>query len=253
MQAVLWGRDHVELGEVAVSEAGPAAAIALTRGRHAKRYAYTDPNEDVVAAVTGERATLLVCADGHNGVGAAEHAVAAVLAELGEDPPAEMAGSDWPALFGRVNDTVSKAVRQSEAPQSRAVLVVALVSGTSVSFGALGDAALVVCRPGDQRGRQLNREAMRFVGHPMGRRALRELVSCGVEPLASGEWVVLVTDGLSEFTSPLHPADVVPRVLARAASAGDLTPALAARAVVDAAGEAGAGDNVGVAVRAPVP
>lgn len=253
MRAALWGPDHVELGSVAVAEAGPRAAVALTRGRHLKSYSYLDPNEDVVAAVAGDRATLLVCADGHNGATAPVRAVEAVLAELGGDPPPELEGGrhPWPALFGRVNDAVRAAVADSEQPQSRTVLLVALVSPGRVSWGALGDAALVVCRPGERRSRQLNREAMRFVGYPMGQRVLRQLVSHGSDELGAGEWVVLVTDGLSEFIAPMRPAGMLPWVLARAAGDGGLTPAAAARAIVHAAGEAGAGDNVGVAVCAP--
>src|SRR5687767_4553728 len=44
MQAVLWGKDHLELGEIVTRSAGPRAAVSITRGRHRKAYAYTDPN-----------------------------------------------------------------------------------------------------------------------------------------------------------------------------------------------------------------
>jgi serine/threonine protein phosphatase PrpC len=91
---------------------------------------------------------------------------------------------------------------------------------------------------------------MRFLGRPMGGRALKGAVHRGDASLGAEDRVVLVTDGLSEFIAPLRPADLVPRLLAgEAAAAG---PEAAARAVVDAAGAAGAGDNVGVALLAPL-
>jgi serine/threonine protein phosphatase PrpC len=249
VRAELWGPDHVELEEVAVAGAGPAAAVALTRGRYPKTYEYTDANEDAVAVVVGPRATLLVCADGHNGATAPVRAVRAVLAELADDPPARLSDKEWLALFGRVNESVMSATGPgSQQPFSRTVLIVALVSAGEVSWASAGDAALVVAAPGAQRGRQLNREAMRFVGYSMSSKALKDAISRGRDKIAPGEWVVLVTDGLSEFIAPMRPADVVPRVLARLEAR---TPEAAARALVDVAGEAGAGDNVGVALLAP--
>jgi hypothetical protein len=41
--------------------------LALTRGLQGKAYGYVDPNEDVAGAVVGDRAALLVVADGHRG------------------------------------------------------------------------------------------------------------------------------------------------------------------------------------------
>jgi serine/threonine protein phosphatase PrpC len=89
---------------------------------------------------------------------------------------------------------------------------------------------------------------MRFVGYPMNRRSLKSTVSRGSQKLAPEDWVVLATDGLSEFVAPLRPADVVPRVLA---TLDPPTAESAARALVDTACSAGAGDNVAVAVAAP--
>lgn len=252
MRTVLWGPDHNELGEIAVEAVGPRAAVALTRGRFAKTYRYTDPNEDVAAVVVGAQATLLVCADGHNGSTAAVRAVEAVLEELGDDPPPRLEPKEWPRLFGRVNDAVMESSAGSEQPQSRTVLLVALVAGDTVSWGAMGDAALVACRPGRDRGRQLNREEMRFVGYPMSPRALKDAVGRGEERLEPGEWLIAVTDGLSEFIAPLRPADILPRILALATQIEN-SPEMVARTIVDTAGEAGAGDNVGVALLAPSP
>ncbi|MBA2530041.1 MAG: hypothetical protein H0V19_08820, partial [Euzebyales bacterium] len=83
MRAVLWGKDHTTLGEVAVEKLDGDIAVALSRGLRRKAYRYTDLNEDAVAAVAGARATLLVVADGHNGWSSTEAAVTAVLDRLG--------------------------------------------------------------------------------------------------------------------------------------------------------------------------
>jgi serine/threonine protein phosphatase PrpC len=247
MRAVLWGVDHVELGEIVTSSTG-GAAVALSRGAFAKTYAYVDANEDAVAVVQGPRATLLVAADGHNGSTAAMRATQFVLDRLGTDPPPGLDKRAWADLFWDANDAVLAVTSIGSAqPSSRTVLLVALAAGRSVSWGSMGDAALVVARPGGERGRQLNKEAARYVGYASSRKGIESSVHRGEAALAPDEWVVLATDGLSEFVSPMKPADVVPRVLARAA--GD--PEEAAALLVEAACTAGAGDNVGIAVLAP--
>ena len=88
-------------GEVGVLAVDDRTALANTRGRYLKAYRYEDPNEDNVAAVVGPRATLLVCADGHNGAFAPTTAVREVLSAVGDDPPPD---TDWLELFGHVND-----------------------------------------------------------------------------------------------------------------------------------------------------
>jgi serine/threonine protein phosphatase PrpC len=117
-----------------------------------------------------------------------------------------------------------------------------------VSWASLGDAALVLARPGAQRGRQLNKEAMRFIGQPMTKRAVKKEVQRGGALIEPGEWLVAITDGLSEFVAPLRPADVVPRVLATLEAP---TAEVAARTLINTACSAGAGDNVAAAVVAP--
>ena len=249
VRAELWGTDHRELDEVASATAGPRAAIAITRGRHAKAYRYLDENEDAVAALAAPSGTtLLVCADGHNGATASHVAVREVLAALGDDPPPTLDDDGWLDVFGRVNEAViaTKGVGTIH-PSSNTVLLAALVTGGEISWGAIGDGAIVLARPGPMRGRQLNKEAMRFVGQPMSRRQLKGTLQRGRSRLDAGEWVVLVTDGLSEFVAPLRPADVVPRVLAEAGSDAET----AALALIETACSAGAGDNVAAAVLAP--
>src|SRR3954447_23555274 len=250
MRASLWGTDHEELDRIASATAGERAALAITRGRHPKAYRYTDPNEDVVAVVAGERATLLVCADGHNGATSSHVAVQAVLEAFGDDPPDDLLEDDWLDVFATANDAVVEATgRGSEHPGSETVLIAALASPGHLSFGSIGDGALVVARPGTERGRQVNREAMRFVGQPMNRRSLKQTLQRGNLALGEEDWVVAVTDGLSEFVAPLRPADVVPRVLARLEA--PRSAEAAAVALVEIACQAGAGDNVAAAVVAP--
>jgi serine/threonine protein phosphatase PrpC len=247
MRAALWGVDHTDLGEIVTSATGKAA-VALSRGGYAKTYPHLDENEDAVAVLTGPRATLLVVADGHNGATAAMQATRLVLDELGEDPPPTLDKKAWVDLFQRVNEGVLSVTSiGSPQPSSRTVLLAALVAGRTLSWGSMGDAALVVARPGADRGRQVNKEAARYVGYPMTRRGLEGAVHRGEMELAPDEWVVLATDGLSEFIGPMRPADVVPRVLSR--SGGD--PEEAAAILVETACSAGAGDNVGIAVLAP--
>jgi serine/threonine protein phosphatase PrpC len=247
--AVLWGTDHEELDVIASVALGTSVALANTRGRYPKAYRFEDPNEDSVAGVIGARATLLVCADGHNGSLAPNAAVQAVLDTFGGDPPPELDDRGWVELFGAVNDTVlERKGIGSEQPASNTVLMVALATPGRLSWGAIGDGAIVVGRPGAQRARQVNREAMRFIGSPMNKRALKNTVQRGTTEVAPDEWVVLITDGLSEFVAPLRPADVVPRVLA---TLKPPTAETAARALVDTACSAGAGDNVAVGVLAP--
>jgi serine/threonine protein phosphatase PrpC len=251
MRATLWGADHVELDRIASASAGEHAAVAITRGRFAKLYSYEDPNEDAVAVVAGPRSTLLICADGHYGVTSSHVAVQAVLDALGDDPPPALDDDGWAGVFGAANDAIVAAKEgEGRHPASDTVLMAALVTPGQLSFASIGDAALVVCRPGEERGRQLNREAMRFLGRPMTRRGVRNTVQRQTLALEPDQWVVAVTDGLSEFIAPLRPADVVPRVLADGRSG---SVEAAAVAVVEAACAAGAGDNVAVALVAPAP
>lgn len=249
MRSSLWGEDHVELDRIASAAAGERVGLAISRGRYGKAYQYVDPNEDVVAAVVGERSTLLLCADGHNGLTSSHVAVQTLLAAFGDDPPATLGDGEWLELFGAANDAVmTYKTGEADQPASETVLLAALVSPGQLSYAAVGDGALVVCRPGTERGRQLNREEMRFVGRPMNKRSMKQTVQRATVALDPDLWVVLVTDGLSDFVNPLRPADVVPRVLAMA---GGGPAEEAAVALVETACSAGAGDNVAVALAAP--
>jgi serine/threonine protein phosphatase PrpC len=244
---VLWGHDHVELGVTASAAAPPSAGVAISRGGFAKLYRYVDPNEDVAAAVAGPSSTLLVVADGHNGMTASRVAVESVLEALGDDPPAALSDKAWLELFGEVNEAILAATSASETPHSATALACALVTPHGVSWAAAGDCAVVVSPPAAVRGRQVNKESIRFVGHPMKPRALKSVVGRGTFDRGPDEWVVLATDGFAEFILPDRPADLVPRLVWDAR--GDAERA--ARGVVEHACSRGAGDNVAVAACAP--
>ena len=128
-----------------------------------------------MVAIDGPEATLLAVADGHNGALAAHAATTAVLALFGDDPPPTLDDKQWREVFERVNASVLAALAPPCAqPASRTVLLLALIAGDVVSWGGLGDAALVIAAPGDARGRQLNKESARYVGYPMSRRVDQE-------------------------------------------------------------------------------
>ncbi len=242
MQAVLWGKDHVELNEVVVQTAGSRAAVAITRGRHRKAYRYTDPNEDAAVAIAGPRATLLVVADGHNGWTATEAAVATIVAALGDDPPpADVDDEVLVDLFHRASGAILDITGHPESlnPQSRTTLVLALVAGRRLQWASFGDSAVYTATPAAPV--RLARGQHRFVGYPMSREKVDYFLERGTEDLTEGAWVIVATDGFVDFAHPF------PTQLLRDGA----DPESVARGLVLAACDGGAGDNVAVAVVAP--
>lgn len=234
----LAGPDHVEYGAVEVIDVAPGVALALTRGLHPKPYAWTDPNEDVVAAVVGPRATLLAVADAHNGALSAEVAVAEVLRRLGEDPPADLADDDLVGLFAGVNRAVREATRSgSHATEaSRTTLALALVADSSVRWAAMGDSAVYAPEG------ELTLGDHRFVGWPMSLQHVDRALQRGRTRLGADGWVALVSDGFANFASP-DPGSAAIRAVAGSSGAVGAAEALVARAF-----DGGAGDNVAVAI-----
>ncbi len=238
----LAGPDHVEYGAIEVVDVAPGVALALTRGLHPKPYAWTDPNEDVVAAVVGPRATLLVVADAHNGALSAEVAVEAVLRELGADPPADLADHDLVSLFDRVNRAVRDATRGGPyaTEESRTTLALALVADGSVRWAAMGDSA--VYAPDGE----LTHGDHRFVGWPMSAPHVDRALQRGRARLRREEsgdgWVALVSDGFANFAGS-DPGAEASRAVAGSSGAVGAAEALVARAF-----DGGAGDNVAVAI-----
>lgn len=253
MRALLLGSDHTELGQVKVAAVGERSALGLTRGRFKKSYRYVDPNEDVAAAVVGPRATLLVVADAHNGVHAGETAVEEVLAAWGADPPpADVGDVELVTLVHRVNEAVLTRTRLLSGirTQSRTTLAVALVTvpdpggGRVLQHAAMGDSAVIVASPGV--GEDRTRARHHFVGWPMSRPEIAGVLQRGRRPLEPDEWVVVVSDGFTNFIGPHVAPTLVASVVGDHVSAEDVAAEL-----IEAAGRAGAGDNVAVAVCAP--
>lgn len=245
--ATLWGREHVAYGDVAVRAPGARLAVALTRGLHPKPYRWTDPNEDVVAAVAGERAALLVVADGHNGAAASEVAVRGVLDAYGQDPPpADIGDRDLVRLFHDLSWAVLAATDflDAERRESRTTLSLALVTAGAVQWAALGDSPVVVAGPGGAA--EVTRPTTHFLGWPYTPGHVHQLLQRGVVPLPDGAWVAVLSDGFSNFTGGLDTARAVGAVTSTAEG-----PEAAAAGLVRAALRGGAGDNVAVAVLAP--
>lgn len=242
MQAVLWGKDYVDLGEVAVEDVDERTAVAITRGRHKKSYNYTHPNEDAAVAVVGARATLLAVADGHNGWPATEAAVSTVVDALGTDPPpANLADADLVDLFLRASQAVLDVTERPGAqdPDSRTTLVVALRAGNRLQWASFGDSAVYTVSPAAAV--PLARPQHKFVGYPMHRQAVDYFLERGTVQLTNGAWVVVASDGFVDFARPFPTA-----LFAEGARPGDVAAGLVA-----AACDGGAGDNVAVAVAGP--
>ena len=242
--AVLWGRDHVVYDDVALATPAEHIALALSRGKVPKSYSYVDPNEDVVAAAVGEEATLLVVADGHNGVQAAEVAVDATLRCAGEPTP-DLAGR-LVRLFGTAHEAVRAATARLRGPHraSRTTLTVGLLAAGTVTWASLGDSTLMVVSPRD--GLAVTTGRHRFVGSAAPTGEVLADVESGSVAVPDDAWLVAATDGFVNFTLASDPARAAAVVLARQRRAPD-----AARALIMHAFSAGAGDNVAVAVVQP--
>lgn len=243
---VLSGPEHVDYGAVEGAVVAPGVAVAISRGLHPKPYRWTDPNEDVVAAVAGPRATLLVVADAHNGALSSQVAVRTVLEELTDDPPPELDDPILVALFHRVSAAVLAATREAndeERRESRTTLSLALVSPRRLCWAAMGDSPVFVAE-GDV-GLELTRGDHAFVGWPMTAARVDRLLQRGRGALGAGAWVAVTSDGFSNFCDP-GAADAVAKILAGAPDA-----LAGARGVIEHAFAAGAGDNVAAAVAAP--
>ncbi|MGH9025366.1 MAG: protein phosphatase 2C domain-containing protein [Acidimicrobiia bacterium] len=198
-----------------------------------------------MTAVAGPRATLLVIADGHNGFESAEAAVSHVLDVLGDDPPAELDRKEFVQLFHDAGEAVLAVTRRLDCPnrESRTTLVVALVGDRQLRWAAMGDSALFVAGP--KRARRLDTPRSHFVGYPMTLDNVRERLPRGVFPLDGDEWVILVTDGFTDFL-PGSPDTVSAATVA--ASSDDA--AQLARDLMQRSFAHGAADNVAVAVAA---
>lgn len=243
---ILRGRDHD--GHAAVATAVTAdggVALGIARGWRPKPYAYVDPNEDAVGGVAGPRAQLLVVADGHNGLTASHRAVPAVMDAFGDDPrPADLSDDEVIAVALGVERQVAGAAAPF-VPRSRTTLVAALRTATELQWFAAGDSALLVVDRGHAR--TLPTRTHWFVGDRANVAAMRQSLARGRVRVPASAWVVLATDGYTDYpgTAASAPAAVVEAV------AGAEHPRHVVDALLEQARRGGAGDNVGVAVSGP--
>jgi serine/threonine protein phosphatase PrpC len=239
---VLWGDQHGDLGATAVEEVGPHLAIALSAGRFPKRYGSVDANEDAVLAATAPQGWLLAVADGHLGfdaacgaIGAVQRVVAALFTKAGSDGSAAVAAAFGAAREG-VRDALDRAADEGRQG-SRTALSVVLAVGDRLHTATLGDTAvLLVPGRGAIRRPKLLSDAAPFLGPGTSLPAPRQA------PLRPGDAVVAVSDGVTMFLGrrwQQQVKEIVERTV---------TPRDTARAMVEAAFAAGAGDHVSVGV-----
>lgn len=243
---IVRGRDHPELGKVVVSELSRSLAVATSAGAVWKDPPAVDPNEDVAAVVEGDRAALVVAADGHYGREASEIAVDLVLAELGDDPPpADLDDEALVSLFFRANLAVQRETTRPNSPhrESATTLALALVADRVAQWASLGDSAVFTVAEGSCTRVDTPRGA--YLGNRFTPSEIAQLVSRGRVELPATACVVLATDGITDpLPDPeLEVARAVAAATMRAATAGDL-----ARGLVRIALESGVADAATTAV-----
>lgn len=238
--AALWGDEHTELGETAVTELAPNAAVALSRGKFPKGYPHVDPNEDVVLVATDGANWVLAVADGHNGFDAAHAAMSAVrnnakttLAQATTDPESALRDS-----FDMAKSAIAESLVDVEDDRllSATALTLVIIGAGRLTALTMGDTGAVLIRNG--RARRLGRTTKFLNPHA----DLRVADLAQVDQQA-GDRVLVASDGLFDFVgrsprraltqlSDLHPTNSV-----------DL-----AGAAIERAFAGGAGDNIAVAV-----
>jgi len=262
--AVLRGRDHTRLGDIAAVAEG-ACALSLSRGGARKRYRYVDPNEDAVGFAVGDTGWLLAAADAHDGGRSSEAVVQHLIDRFARDwvdAAADPTESDWQAtalaVFVALNEDAVREATREGTPESRTTLSFALIRPREgrFGFGAIGDSH--VFRVGDARADDVARDAgatTAFLGSPSESLAtLRARCFAGCESIEAIRALVLVTDGISErgigLEAPSH--GVLEATRAAVAAAPSTRPLVAARGVAEIAlaahREHRSGDNVGAAV-----
>lgn len=243
---VLWGDQHIEPGKIEVCSLGSGVALAISKGGAQKEYPHTDPNEDVVAAAIGERGTLLMCADGHNGFEASREAVTSVLEQVGDDPsPEDFDDASLVSLFYEAGEAVQRCTGAAGCRNrhSRATLTIAFLAPPALQWASMGDSSLFIVSDDDCR--LLGKHESLYVGWPMAPDHVSESLRRGRENLPPRSWIVVATDGLTEFVGYEASVEALRELVQEVAPAPGL-----AREIVKLAFDAGAGDNVAVAVAA---
>jgi serine/threonine protein phosphatase PrpC len=236
MRLLLRGADLPELGVVASRAVGARLAIALTRGRHAKSYHYTDPNEDVVGVYEDDDATALVVADGHNGTFASHQAVPAMLTAIGSGDDLRRRVEAVKVLHG-LNSRLAEQPRRRHPSRTTLSAAVLVDGGAALVHLSVGDSPVVLVRDG--RAVALTRDRPHFLGEDLSVPMVAGTLEHGVTDIREGDVVLIVSDGYTNFA----PLDDLPGLVE-----GSVDAETTARAVIDRAGQGGAGDNVAVAV-----
>ena len=207
--AVLRGREHLVLGEIAAMGEGCAGA-AISLGGARKTYRFTDPNEDAALFAYGETGWIVGLADGHRGFEASEVAVDHVLA----NPAPHWTESNvidperWElyalAVFNDANDEILREVARSPKFGTRTTLALAWVvpAQDRLFYAAIGDSHIfrVTDRHAEDLAvRETADDHTYFLGHaPETAEKLQKKCSVGSLPLGDTRAVVLASDGLSE-------------------------------------------------------
>lgn len=253
--ARLLGHAHHVVGAVAAVAEGPAA-ITLSRGGAAKRYAHTDANEDAAAFAVGAHGVLLAVADGHFGARGAERAIEWLLQErapawTGRDRLA-FSLEAWNEAAGAALQAVHRELlRDAEelgvapAPTTLSLALVRPREGWLL-HASVGDSHVFLAGAGapeapgarDLGWATTGRRGCYFAGESYegGELAADQWVA-GREGLAGVRAVVLASDGLSELRIGVEdPAAAVSEAVAGAADLAPERRALeTARAVTESA------------------
>ncbi len=234
----LLGVELTQLDRRRVETLSTHVAGGLTRGRLPKDYAHTDPNEDALVVVESDYGTLIVCADGHNGHTSSHAAVNEVLHRLGTTPAvADLSDDELVELWACVGDRIRTESAAAGQPESRTTLAIALLSGDTLRWATMGDSLIaMVTEDGVTR---LGEPRPHFVGWPMNRDEIDERLQRGTRFLRPQDWVVVASDGYSDFVPSVEGG-----LREAAASAG--TASQFVDMLIEQACSAGAGDNVAV-------
>lgn len=244
-RAALLGRDYVDPGAMATALVADGVGLGLARGWRPKPYAYVDPNEDTVGAVTDGTTQLLVVADGHNGHRASHVALDHVLDGLGAVlRPADLTDAELVELVAGVDQAIARAVPRGGA-HSRTTLVVALRTRDTLQWVGVGDSALLVVEA--MRARQLDTTTRWFCGDDTPAVTMTRTLARGRAAVSPRAWVVLATDGYTDYLPVARPPADATRGFLRTVTAPDR----AADVLLRHARRGGAGDNVGLVLSAP--
>ncbi|MFO0688752.1 MAG: protein phosphatase 2C domain-containing protein [Myxococcota bacterium] len=266
--AFLRGREHQQIGGIALEGLGPAA-IALSRGGARKTYDHTDPNEDCAALAIGEGGQLVIAADGHHGELGSEAALEAILAEAAPRLTAATAPTTsldaWRELAFEAlllaNRAVLEIAGRSKLPPAPTTLVLALARPADdlLIHASVGDShlfAIDAAGATELGGRDPAWKFTPFLGYEQATRALLERYArVGVRSLSALRAVALVTDGISEpgigVEDPARAVHASVRGI-EPGTAADLSAVRACRTIVELAMGAHrrqqAGDNLACSV-----